>query len=81
MIKTEPAKPATYGMGWFTATVEGTPIEYHSGAWQGFRSMIVRYPKQKTGSAIMVNSDIPESAALFEKVIAAAAPGLPLPPR
>jgi hypothetical protein len=43
--------------------------------------MIVHYPKQKTGVAFLVNSDIPEASALFDKIIAAAAPGLPLPPR
>ncbi len=80
VIKTDRDKTSFYGMGWFSATVDGTPIEYHSGSWQGFRSMIVHYPKQKTGIAILVNSDIPESAALFDKVMAAAAPGLPLPP-
>jgi len=80
VIRTEPDKPAFYGMGWFTATVNGTLIEYHSGSWQGFRAMIVHYPNQKTGLVYLVNSDIPEPAALLEKVMAAATPGLPLPP-
>jgi len=40
----------------------------------------VHYPKQKTGLVYLVNSDIPEPAALLEKVMAAATPGLPLPP-
>ncbi len=80
VIKTDRDGASFYGMGWFTATVDGTPIEYHSGSWQGFRSMIVHYPTQKVGIAYLVNSDIPEGAALMDKVIAAAAPGLPLPP-
>lgn len=80
LIRTDRDKTSFYGFGWFTATVNGTLIEYHSGSWQGFRAMIVHYPKQKTGIAVLVNSDIPESAALFDTVMAAAAPGLPLPP-
>jgi len=80
VIKVAPDKPASYGMGWFTVTVNGTPIEYHTGSWQGFRAYIIHWPKQKTGVAVLVNSDIPEPSALFDKVIAAAAPGLPIPP-
>jgi len=80
VIKTDRDATSFYGMGWFTATVDGTPIEYHSGSWQGFRAFIVHYPKQKIGIAYLVNSDIPDGPALTAKVIAAAAPGLPLPP-
>lgn len=80
VIKADPEKPDYYGMGWYTVTVDDTPIEYHSGAWQGFRAFIIHYPKQKTGVAVLVNSDIPEPSALFDKVITAAAPGLPIPP-
>lgn len=43
--------------------------------------MIIRWPQQKTGVVVLVNSDVPEFGALFLKVTAAAAPGLPLPPR
>lgn len=81
MIKVDPEKPTYYGMGWFTVAVGDTPIEYHSGSWQGFRAYIIHWPKQKTGVAVLVNSDIPEPAALFDKVMAAAVPGLPVPPR
>ncbi|MEI6641398.1 MAG: serine hydrolase domain-containing protein [Novosphingobium sp.] len=81
VIKTDPDKPVSYGMGWFTVTKNGTPIEYHGGSWQGFRALIVHYPQQKTGIAILVNSDIPEWLPLFDKVIAAAVPDLPPPPQ
>lgn len=80
VIRTEPDKPMFYGMGWMTVTVDGTPIEYHSGSWQGFRAYIIHWPKQKTGVVFLVNSDIPEPAALGAKVLTAAVPGLPLPP-
>ncbi|MBX9885796.1 MAG: beta-lactamase family protein, partial [Novosphingobium sp.] len=49
VIKVDPDKPAYYGMGWFTVTVDGTPIEYHSGSWQGFRAFIIHWPKQTYG--------------------------------
>ncbi|WP_298288974.1 serine hydrolase [Novosphingobium sp.] len=80
VIKADPEKPAYYGMGWYTVTVDGTPIEYHSGAWQGFRAFIIHWPKHKTGVAVLINSDIPEPTVLFDKVITVAAPGLPVPP-
>jgi CubicO group peptidase (beta-lactamase class C family) len=79
VIKSDRYGGAFYGMGWWTATVNGTPIAYHGGSWQGFRAMIVHYPKQKTGIAILVNADIPEPEKLFDKIVAAAAPGLPVP--
>jgi D-alanyl-D-alanine carboxypeptidase len=81
VIKADPDKPAYYGMGWFTVTVDGTPIEYHSGSWQGFRAYIIHYPNQKKGLVFLVNSDIPEPRPLLEKIMATALPGLPVPPR
>lgn len=81
IIRAEPDKPMVYAMGWMTVTVDGTPIECHSGSWQGFRAFIIHWPRQKTGVVFLVNSDIPEPSALADKVLKAAVPGLPLPPR
>lgn len=81
VIKPDAAKPAFYAMGWFTVTVEGTKIDYHSGNWQGFNAYIIHWPQQKTGVVILANSYVPEFRDLVSKVVAAAAPGLPLPPR
>lgn len=36
-----------YGFGWHTDTMHGRRIVYHGGAWQGFKSFIVRFPDDK----------------------------------
>lgn len=81
VIKPDAAKPAFYAMGWFTVMVEGTRIDFHSGSWQGFNAYIIHWPQQKTGVVILVNTNVPEYREFIGKVLPAAAPGLPLPPR
>ena len=36
-----------YGFGWHTDRLHGRRIVYHGGAWQGFKSFIVRFPDDK----------------------------------
>jgi len=36
-----------YGFGWHTDEMRGRRIVYHGGAWQGFKSFIVRFPDDK----------------------------------
>jgi CubicO group peptidase (beta-lactamase class C family) len=70
---------ASYGFGWFTATVKGTPIEFHSGSWQGFRANIIHYPTLKTSIVMLFNSDLPDRNALPAVILKSALPGLPSP--
>lgn len=36
-----------YGMGWHTEVIGGRRVVSHGGAWQGFKSFIVRLPEEK----------------------------------
>jgi D-alanyl-D-alanine carboxypeptidase len=79
VMKTGSNATASYGFGWFVATVNGTPIEYHGGAWQGFRANIIHYPTLKTSIVMLFNSDIPDKNVLPSVILKNALPGLPSP--
>jgi D-alanyl-D-alanine carboxypeptidase len=79
IIAVQPGKPVNYGMGWFLATVDGVPIRFHTGAWQGFRAYIVHYPTKHAGMVMLVNSDTPEKEQLLKLLTQAALPGMPTP--
>lgn len=81
VIKIGPKSNAAYAFGWFVTSVNGTPIEYHSGAWQGFRANIIHYPTMKTSIVMLFNSDLPDRNALPAIILKSALPGLPLPPQ
>lgn len=81
VIKIDPKSTISYGFAWFLANVDGTPIEYHSGAWQGFRSLIIHYPTRKTSIVMLFNSDLPDRNALAAIILKSALPGLPPPPQ
>lgn len=49
-------KPADYGFGWrVAATRTGQPVIGHGGAWQGFSTVISRYPAQKLSVVALAN--------------------------
>lgn len=45
-----------YGFGWFTDTMHGRRIVFHGGAWQGFKSFIIRFPNDKLSIIFLANS-------------------------
>ena len=45
-----------YGFGWHTDVLHGRPVVFHGGAWQGFKSFIVRFPKDRITFIFMANS-------------------------
>lgn len=45
-----------YGFGWHTEVLHGRPVVFHGGAWQGFKSFIVRFPKDRITFIFMANS-------------------------
>jgi D-alanyl-D-alanine carboxypeptidase len=44
-----------YGFGWSIHEQRGHQLIEHGGAWQGFRSAIARYPRQKITVAVLSN--------------------------
>jgi CubicO group peptidase (beta-lactamase class C family) len=45
-----------YGFGWHTDTLHNRRIVFHGGAWQGFKSFIVRFPDEKLTIIYFANS-------------------------
>ncbi|HSE30311.1 MAG TPA: serine hydrolase domain-containing protein [Pyrinomonadaceae bacterium] len=45
-----------YGFGWFTDTMHNRRIMFHGGAWQGFKSFILRFPDDKLSIIFFANS-------------------------
>lgn len=46
----------SYGFGWHTDVMHGRRIIFHGGAWQGFKSFIVRFPDDKLTIIFFANS-------------------------
>jgi CubicO group peptidase (beta-lactamase class C family) len=44
-----------YGFGWFLQTQRGQPRIAHSGSWQGFKTIIARYPDSKLTVIVLAN--------------------------
>lgn len=45
-----------YGFGWFTDTIHNRRMVFHGGAWQGFKSFIVRFVDEKLTIIFLANS-------------------------
>jgi CubicO group peptidase (beta-lactamase class C family) len=45
-----------YGFGWFTGTTHNRRVVFHGGAWQGFKSYIVRFVDDKLTIVFLANS-------------------------
>lgn len=45
-----------YGFGWHTDVMHGRRVVFHGGAWQGFKSFIVRFPDDKLTIIFFANS-------------------------
>jgi len=49
-------KTKDYGFGWHTTKIGNRRIIHHGGAWQGFKSYIVRFPDDKLTIIFLANS-------------------------
>jgi CubicO group peptidase (beta-lactamase class C family) len=45
-----------YGFGWFTDNLHNRRVVFHGGAWQGFKSCIIRFPDDKLTIIVLANS-------------------------
>jgi hypothetical protein len=45
-----------YGFGWHTETLHNRRVVFHGGAWQGFKSFILRFPDDKLTIMFFANS-------------------------
>jgi CubicO group peptidase (beta-lactamase class C family) len=55
-VKLNDGRTKAYGFGWHTDVMHGHRVVFHGGAWQGFKSGIVRFPDEKTTIIFFANS-------------------------
>lgn len=55
-VKLDDGKTKAYGFGWHTDVIHGRRLIFHGGAWQGFKSFIVRFPGDKLTFIFFANS-------------------------
>ena len=55
-VKLNDGSTKGYGYGWHTDVMHGHHVVFHGGAWQGFKSFIVRFPKDQISFIFMANS-------------------------
>jgi D-alanyl-D-alanine carboxypeptidase len=73
---------AEYGFGWRVGkTPNGDPLIGHGGAWQGFATVIERYPKQRLTVVALANRAGADVSFIAQQVAAMLRPelGTPLP--
>lgn len=68
-----------YGFGWHTHMIHGRPVVFHGGAWQGFKSFIVRFPKDQVTFIVMANSWDTRDFRLARGLVATQFPEFALP--
>jgi len=55
-VKLSDGSSKAYGFGWHTDLLHGHQVVFHGGAWQGFKSFIVRFLKERITFIFMANS-------------------------
>jgi len=71
-----------YGFGWSLGEIRGHRLIEHGGAWQGFKSHIVRYPADKLTVVVFANLSQSNPSRIAQQVAALYNPELapPAPP-
>ena len=69
-----------YGFGWHTDTIHNHRIVFHGGAWQGFKSFIVRFPDDGLSIIFFANSWATRDFKLARSLSSIFYPDLQLPP-
>jgi len=54
-VKLQDGTLKPYGFGWSTEEIHNRRMVYHGGAWQGFKSFIVRFPDDKLTLIFLAN--------------------------
>jgi len=55
-VKLNDGKRKGYGFGWHTEIIHNRRVVFHGGAWQGFKSFILRFPDDKLTITFFANS-------------------------
>jgi CubicO group peptidase (beta-lactamase class C family) len=47
-----------YGIGWFVTTIDGEPVYWHTGLWEGaYSALYLRFPARRMSLVLLANSD------------------------
>ena len=66
-----PAKPVSYGFGWFLRPIDGHPCTWHTGSTSGFRTVIERFSDTGLTIIILLNRTDLDAAELATEVLRA----------
>jgi CubicO group peptidase (beta-lactamase class C family) len=69
-------KTHDYGFGWALGAVRGHRVVEHGGAWQGFKSVIVRFPDDRLTVILLANLAQTDPSKLAHRVAAIVDPAL-----
>ena len=78
-VKLDDGKRKAYGLGWHTDEIHNRRIVFHGGAWQGFKSFIVRFPDDNLTIVFFANSWETREFKLARGLIATFYPEFALP--
>ncbi len=67
---------SSYGYGWYVGVQQGHRTIQHGGAWQGFKSVILRYPDDRLSVIVLANSASARQGKIADLVAAHYLPGL-----
>lgn len=73
-------KRKSYGFGWHTDTLHGRRVVYHGGAWQGFKSSIIRFLDDQLTIIFFANSWDTNDVKLTRGLVSIFYPEFALPP-
>jgi CubicO group peptidase (beta-lactamase class C family) len=73
-------KTYPYGFGWFLDERGGSPLQQHSGSWQGFKSQFSRFLGDDLSVVVLANLAQANPARIADGVAAIVDPALAVPP-
>ena len=68
-----------YGFGWEVDRIAGEDVHHHGGAWQGFKTYIMRFPGQDISIVVLANLAQAEPSVIARRVAATLIPKLNAP--
>lgn len=78
-VRLSDGRTKAYGFGWHSDLIHGRRIVFHGGAWQGFKSFIVRFPDDKITIILQANSWDARDFRLARGLVATVFPEFTLP--
>ena len=78
-VKLKSGKPYPYGFGWALKPINGHEVNRHAGSWQGFKTDILRYPKDGLTVVALCNLGNANPEKFTDGIVGVLAPDLARP--